>query len=191
MHTAALGRQNFYSMLFAVNPDIDMLLELIGIADESQDNPTLAKVCDAFIENDGSKVFFLTRNGGRAFYKTADEAESNVKDNRFYVGKKALEQDDSYVYYEFDIPVTAKIAGGGVINPREKISQKMQEWNKTVFDDRARILGDFKNKRKTPEVNAIVEKMKKVLNPIVKNEDSVTIVDDSGVKIEVSRLSLE
>lgn len=93
-----------YNMLFGTNPAIGLLLGFLGIFKDTADKWPLGRLRDAYTNEEGTRIFIFTRNGGLDESESA-KIENNFRDNHpHFVASHIDSFDSTYVTYEFGVP---------------------------------------------------------------------------------------
>jgi len=163
-----------FNMLMGTNPAIGYLMAVLGITQETKDKWPLGRLRDAYTNEDGTKVFIFTRNGGLD-QESAVQIEKNLRDHHpNYVGFEIDDFDSTYLTYEFNTPedllhITKQIA-------------EMTETEPPMVRFR-RLLDDMKTGKSNPMVDNAMEVGKKIFDPILNGESGVVEHGDGSVQI--------
>lgn len=118
---------SLYNMIFKENPDADKLLSMLDLNRE-----IFGRYRDAYLNADGSKIIIYTRCGGdnRQDYDFVFEL---MEQHPQYISDYDDEVDETYCYFEFEVPKKYKKEAEGMatgkepLNVHEKFDEAIKE----------------------------------------------------------------
>lgn len=121
---------SLYSMLFKENEDAEKLLNMLNL-----ERDDFGRYRDAYLNADGTVIIVYTRCGGgnREDY---DYVFESMEDHSQYIRDYDDEYDETYCYFEFDVPEvylekTKEMATGKEpLNVSEKFNEAIKEIQK-------------------------------------------------------------
>lgn len=94
---------SFYNMLHGVNSNAEFLLKILDIDQSSATSYSSGRFRDIYLNEDGTKILLLTRNGGgnrEAYEGIFDSFQSHPN----YITDYDDDSDCTYAYIEFSVP---------------------------------------------------------------------------------------
>lgn len=162
-----------YNMLFGTNPASQYLLAAIGFNLENQSGWPLSRFRDTYANEDGTKVFVFTRNGGLPF---EDQVMINEKLTQHpnYVKHWLDEFDSTYCTYEFNVPEEFL-----------KITKQIAEMTDTMppMQRFKKLMDDMTNNKSNEQVDHAVNAGNKILDAILSATDQTVEHGDGSVEV--------
>lgn len=163
-----------YQMLMGKNVFYQELLALVGLNDEEK--YPLGRFRDCYTNDQGSKVFVLTRNYGAegSFYDEKLFAHPN------FVEKTADSFDETYTVYEFNVVGIMQL---GICYEIAKISDNtpaMARYEKLMKD-----IGEGKDTPGTRRALQVGEKLVGNLQGVMDGKQCGTVVEHDGASVEI------
>lgn len=137
---------SLYSRIFGENPDAVALLGMIGCTRDS-----FMRYRDIELIKEGTIIRVIARIGG-PYKKECRQTYNNIKKNKLFIRTYEDDFDDTYCYFEFDIPEQYKHVCK-VMAPKEEPMSVGDKFKKEVSD--SNIPGSDAEKR----MNAIAEEI--------------------------------
>lgn len=163
-----------FNMLMGRNPAAPYLLAVLGISNETAHNWPLGRLRDVYTNEDGTKVFIFTRNGGLSS-KDEQVVSQNLKDKHpDYIGSVIDDFDSTYLTYEFKTPTE-------MIEITKQIAD-MTETEPPMVRFR-RLLDDMQSGKKNESVDNALEVGKKIFGQIFDGKDGIVEHDKGSVEI--------